>query len=310
MNAGSRVCAVLVTYRPELQTLQRALDSVRAQVSGVVIVDNASQPPLPETFAGDGASASLEILRMPFNAGLAAAQNRGIAHARERSYTHVLLLDQDSIPAPDMISQLLAAECALLARGESVAAVGPQIEDARSGRPHPFCQLRGPIGRTCRTPADAGGADSCDTFLLIASGSLIRLGVLEEVGPFEVQMFIDNVDLEWCFRAADQGYRCFGIFAGRMEHALGDRTVALAGRRLVLHVHSPQRIYYMTRNRLWLYRRSYVPLGWKCADLPRFLAKFLLYMLFVRPRAANLRSFCRGIGAGLLGRAGEAADAV
>jgi len=299
VKSAAGVCVVIVTYKPALPILREALDGVLAQAGHVLIVDNASELPLPDAFARDAGTARLELLRMPANLGLAAAQNRGIAHARSLGCTHVLLLDQDSIPAPDMIERLLAAERALLARGEAVAAVGPQFEDQRSGREHPFCQLRGPIVSTSLGPEDAGGADHCQAFFLIASGTLVRLEVLDDVGPLEERMFIDNVDLEWCFRAAARGYRCFGIFAAKMRHALGDRTVALAGGRLVLHVHSPPRLFYMTRNRIWLYRRGYVPAGWKFADLPRFVAKFVLYMAFVSPRRENLRHFCRGIVAGL-----------
>jgi len=54
-------------------------------------------------------------------------------------------------------------------------------------------------------------------------------------------------------------------------------------------VHSPSRIYYMTRNRIMLYQRRYMPLKWKLKDLFRMLAKFAATMAFMAPRLEYLR---------------------
>ena len=40
------------------------------------------------------------------NLGVAAAQNQGIEWAKQQGATHVLLLDQDSLPHPDMVARL------------------------------------------------------------------------------------------------------------------------------------------------------------------------------------------------------------
>jgi rhamnosyltransferase len=49
------------------------------------------------------------------------------------------------------------------------------------------------------------------------------------------------------------------------------------------------RLYYMTRNRILLYQRAYVPLKWKLKDFLRVLAKFAATMLFVSPRREYAR---------------------
>jgi rhamnosyltransferase len=70
-------------------------------------------------------------------------------------------------------------------------------------------------------------------------------------------------------------------------------------------VHSPERIYYMTRNRLLLYQRAYMPLKWKLKDLLRFLAKFAATVLLVRPRRENARMTLWAIRDALAGRGGR-----
>lgn len=61
----------------------------------------------------------------------------GIQWARERAATHVLLMDQDSVPAPDMVSALL------LATESSIAAVGPGYLDSRQDNPTLVVRRRG-----------------------------------------------------------------------------------------------------------------------------------------------------------------------
>jgi rhamnosyltransferase len=68
-------------------------------------------------------------------------------------------------------------------------------------------------------------------------------------------------------------------------------------------VHSPERLYYVTRNRLLLYRRSHVPLKWKLKDVARGALKVATALAFVSPRReylrmtlAALRDAARGAG--------------
>ena len=69
----------------------------------------------------------------------------------------------------------------------------------------------------------------------------------------------------------------------------GRRTgVNGAGPDVSLIVHSPLRLYYMTRNRIALYRRSYVPLKWKLKDVLRMCAKLISILIFLAPRRRYL----------------------
>jgi len=70
-----------------------------------------------------------------------------------------------------------------------------------------------------------------------------------------------------------------------------------------IHVHSPERLYYMMRNRMLLYGRSHMPLKWKLSDVPRGAVKVCTALLFVPPRReylrmawAALRDAARGAG--------------
>lgn len=292
------VCAVVVTFQPKAEDVATLLDAVTAQVGAVVVVDNASdgvwQQAIEQTRPG------IALLRQPCNVGLAAAQNAGIAWARAHGYAHVLLLDQDSEPGDGMVTALLTALRALSADGQ-VAAVGPRFHDRREHRHAPFVRIGFPSSQKLWCESDAQSI-ACD--FLISSGALIPIAVLDRVGDMNAGLFIDNVDMEWSFRARARGYALYGVCSATMHHSLGDERRALPFGARQIVVHGSARLYYMMRNRLRLYGMRHTPLAWTAQDAPRVLVKLFLFGVLIGPRWRNLRFMLRGLWDGLLGRQG------
>jgi len=280
-SVDTSVCAVVVTHRPDVDRLRGALARVRRQVDHLVVVDNGP----------DDVSRRLEpgvvVLSQPGNVGVAAAVNTGIAWARAHGSTHVLLLDQDSWAQPGMVAALVEAS-ARLSREHRVAAVGPRHFDPRLGRDAPFIEVAFPMSRKLFC---ASGTVRCD--FLIGSGTLIALPVLDDVGPMDAGLFVDNVDLDWCFRARARGYSVFGVGDATMEHLIGERRASVLGARVAQH--RPERLYFITRNRLRMYRRGHTPGRWIAQDVPRVLLKVLVFGVLLGPRAENLRHLLRGL---------------
>jgi rhamnosyltransferase len=291
------VCAVVVTYRPDSALLKALLDSLESQVGRVVVVDNASPGAvLRGLCAGRD---RVELLSLPENLGLATALNRGIARARAMpGISHVMLMDQDSVPESGMVAALKAALDHQSQRTK-VAAAGPHFRDPREGGDAPFVRIRFPFNRQLRC---AGGDDAVICDFLITSGSLIPLASLDNVGDMDDGLFIDNVDLEWCFRAASKGYALLGVCEARMLHHHGADRYRVPGLSRGIVVHTPHRLYYMMRNRVLLYQRAYTPARWIAQDVPRLIVKLLLFALLVPPRRQNLRCMLAGLKAGIAGR--------
>lgn len=291
------VCAVVVTHRPDPATLAEQLAALAPQVVGIVLVDNASpEPRLRDLCAG---LPGVTLLVLPVNRGLAHALNAGIERARTLAgATRVLLMDQDSVPAPDMVQRLDAVQAKLSARGK-VAVVGPCFRDAREPADAPFVRIRFPFNRKLHCDGRCTEI-RCD--FLISSGCLVPLAVLDEVGGMDDALFIDNVDLDWCFRATAAGYALYGVCAAGLSHRLGDTRKRIAGLPRGIVVHSPRRLYYMMRNRVLLYRRAYTPGRWIAQDVPRLIVKLLLFALVVSPRRKNLHCMLAGLRAGIAGR--------
>lgn len=292
------VCAVVVSHYPALELLATLLSALEAQVGRVVVVDNATPGSAVRELCE--VHHHVELLPLPENLGVAAALNAGIAHARAMPrISHVLLMDQDSVPEAGMVTALKAA-LARLSTDAKAAAVGPRFWDPREDADAPFVRIRFPFNHRLRCAGDCD-AVACD--FLITSGSLIPLAVLDEVGGMDDELFIDNVDLEWCFRAVDKGYALFGVCGARMRHHHGTERHRVPGLPRGIVVHQPRRLFYMMRNRVLLYRRAYTPKHWIAQDVPRVLVKLLLFSVLIGPRWRNLRAMLAGLRAGLRGEA-------
>ncbi len=300
-----KVCAIIVSYHPEPAQLSRLLASLQAQVQGIVLVDNGSHEPTFEAFCEMVQDRpGLTLLRLPDNRGVGEALNIGIAHARAHGFEWVLLLDHDSEAEPGMVAALIEGY-RQSSRQQRVAAVGPRYLEAHSGTNAPFVRIRFPCNRKlyCGDNADP---IRCD--FLITSGTLTRIEVLDAIGPMDAHLFIDNVDLEWCFRAQALGYSLYGVCCARMHHRLGDARQQLPLGLGQVVVHAPLRLYYMMRNRLVLYQRPYTPRRWIAQDIPRLLLKFALFSLLLAPRWHNTRMMLRGLHDGLRNRLGRYED--
>lgn len=290
----------MVSFFPDITTLRKLFTATVPQVDALVMVDNGASDDTFDGFCAPVGNDKVVILKQPGNIGLAAAFNRGIVWARERGFSHVLLLDQDSEPAQGMVDTLLLAFTSSFA-GRKIAAVGPRFHDAREDRYAPFVRIGFPIN--CKI-YDSGkeGLVACD--FLISSGSLISLAALVDIGPMDESLFIDNVDLEWSFRALAKGYTLIGVCTTTMHHRLGRSRLQLPFGLGRIMVHDPIRLYYIMRNRLLLYRLPHTPAVWTAQDVPRVAVKFLLFSLLIPPRMNNIRFMLTGLRDGLLGRSG------
>ena len=137
---------------------------------------------------------------------------------------------------------------------------------------------------------------------IIFSGMVCRVAVLKELGGFDERLFLDNVDIDFCFRARRAGYRILGTADCQLDHRIGDRVLSLGFTKSIFKLHSPERVGWMTNSRWLLYRYSHVPLAWKCWDLLRFLAKTGIIVVRGGRPLAYAKAVLRGMTQGLLGR--------
>ncbi|MFZ4626275.1 MAG: glycosyltransferase family 2 protein [Rhodoferax sp.] len=299
------VAAVLVTYNPDLQALQASIAAVAAQVANIFIIDNASVNfSLDDlTESGKKSAAGWHFFPQSENLGIGAGHNIGIWQAQKSGAAFVLLLDQDSQVGAGMVRRLRSAHDKLVHQGSRVAALGPRYRDCDNGTLSRFVKVRG-LGFAlldCKTDDGMVEAD-----FLVSSGSLLPLAVIETVGLMDARLFIDHVDTEWCFRAKAKGFQLFGVCDAVMTHALGEQRKEIWFlRQRTVPFHRPFRYYYIFRNSMLLYRRSYMPWRWKLADMLRSLKIMVFFGLIGPHRWACIRMMAAGLMDGLKGLSGK-----
>lgn len=289
-----RWCAIIVTWQADLQALGSLLDNLLDQGCAVRVIDNGSTnaadlQALFENLPERGAT--LELWAR--NQGLALALNAGLEYAAAQQYSHALLFDQDSQIGPDFCQAMAAAwhqaeqSCAL-----PLAALGPRLEDPTTARRTPFRKFRLWHRSDHLIPATDG---LYDTDFLITSGTLLSVPALEHIGLMKDDYFIDNIDLEWCFRARSLGYALCGTDRAVLYHRIGETSRNPLVRAGIMVSHSPLRSYYSTRNRIHLRRQTYAPRDWRWRDSVRFTLKSLWLLLFSAQRRRYFSEIRRGI---------------
>jgi len=303
-GAAKTVCAIIVTWQPTLLPLKNLLNSLLLQHCPLVLIDNGSANHaelgdlLVQLATEHPGQPAPQLVSWPVNKGLATALNEGLRLASEHLYDMALLFDQDSAIGEGFVQAMLNQWMQLQSLHTSgryhlpPAAIGPRLQDPKSGRRTAFRCFRWRHRSDCPV---AGFPGLYETDFLISSGTLLSVQALRAIGMMKDEYFIDNIDLEWCFRARARGYALYGTDRAVLLHRIGERSNNPLVSSGLMVQHSPLRSYFSTRNRLHLRRQSYAPLDWKIRDTLRFALKSFWLTHFTARRAEYRQQIQRGI---------------
>jgi GT2 family glycosyltransferase len=287
-----------------VRALPRQMEALLAQtlpLKEIIIVDNAST---------DGTSAMLAerypqvtVLRMTENLGAAGAWAAGLSYAAlEKGYDWVWTFDDDSLPAAEALEILLQGVEKLGAAKAEIGMLATLPVDRATGRNYPPVLWRDGFvkGSTELLQQPVWLAD-----LVIASGCMVRRGMVEKIGLPRADFFMDVFDLEYCIRARSQGYKIAVVTDAKLMHEIGDtRKINLPGYKRLWMNQPPWREYYISRNLTylawWLRPNSAVK---------HSIARYLLIhavqvLLFSTKKLPCLMRMVQGFRDGLRGRLG------
>jgi rhamnosyltransferase len=90
----------------------------------------------------------------------------------------------------------------------------------------------------------------------ITSGSVLAIKNAIHLGGFDENLFIDQVDSEFAYRARINGYQIKTYFDLPLNHHLGNPThYTVGGFHFDVLNHSPLRKYYIVRNQIYVMRK-------------------------------------------------------
>jgi rhamnosyltransferase len=306
-----RVVSIVVTYFPDRDIFEQLLSGLLAQTDYVVIADNTPGPvdvKLQHIIDTSDSPVRCRLIRSGENRGIAAAINSGWIEAQDLNADFILLSDQDSQPADDMIAKLIHAYDRQSAIGKRVGAIGPVYTDIHTGLTYPF-QAHIPdkffYGHKMPTEREP----IVEALTLITSGTLIPAAVFQLVGPMREDLFIDQVDIEWCHRARSEGYKLFGAGSATMFHRMGEESLRVwyLGWRNE-SAYSPLRLYYRIRNYIALCKLGYIDWRWKLRSGWYTLGLVYSHVLFGESPLLSLRMSTKGMLHGVLGRMGQLSE--
>ena len=302
MSEGShRLLVVIVNYRSAALTLA-ALRSLAPEVADlpgtrVVVVDNHGGDDDAEVLCSGIADLGFkpwcELMALEQNAGFASGNNAALrrALASDAPAEYFLLLNPDTVVCPGALralwefaeahpeagiagSQLLTPEGKLASCAFRFPSLLSELETGL--RLGVVSRALAPYRTTIPLTGQVVPAD-----WVSGASLLIRRAVLEQVGLLDEDYFLYFEEVDFCLRAARQGWRCYHVPASRVVHHEGQSTGVSdpnRGRRRVPGYWFKSRHRYFAKNHSVTYAAA--------ADLLRLVAEVgyrLRSALMLRP---------------------------
>jgi rhamnosyltransferase len=262
----------IVTYQPDITRLQENLQAAAENLQGgpILLVDNGSQNIADIQSLTDNIG-NVTLMRNSNNLGIAAALNQLCRQAQELGCEWMVTLDQDSVIQSGMLQEF----CNYTDQSD-VAIICPRIEDRRLGRQH----TRLTSGTEYVSHA-------------ITAGNMVRLKAWQAVQGFTEELFIDGVDFDFCLKLREAGWQILRTNNVCLYQEMGHgRKIALPfHHQMSVLNHSPQRLYYIARNYLWIGRRHHQRLHWSLEVAKRLF----IVLCFERQKWQKLRAMFTGI---------------
>lgn len=297
------IASVTVAYNAE-RLLPRHLGALLRQthpLQEIIVVDNAST---------DGTATLLAeryprvtVLRMSENLGFPGAWAAGLRYAAlEKGYEWTWTFDPDSVPEDDTLKTLLQGRDSLKGMQSEVGILAPMPVHRETGTYYPPALWRDGFVKASSALFEQAVwlAD-----LVIASGCMVRRGVVEKIGLPRADFFMDWNDIEYCLRARSHGYKIAVVNNAQLGHEIGNsRMVRLGGFVRALSFHPPWRYYYYSRNLAYIAWWLYPNLHTKKSILKCLAIHAGVIVLFSSRKLACLAKMAQGFRDGCKGRLG------
>jgi len=277
MNS-QEICAVVITFNPDQQVLENLKETLK-QVDKVVVVDNTPLEGNEIIKKINENYPKIELIINKSNLGIAKALNQGINYAIENNFLYILTLDQDSCPKKEMVMELTQA---MSESDNGFTIVTPQTYDKFNSFEY------------------SSKIEIIDK--AVTSGMLLPGNVIEKCGLMKEEMFIDYVDFEYCLRFRKMGGVILSVPKAKLKHSLGDLSeFKIFGKTYWPTNHNPLRRYYITRNRIYVWKKYFFSFPkWVLRDLKFFIVETFLICLIEKDKFKKLWAITKGIVVGFL----------
>ncbi|AST31340.2 glycosyltransferase family 2 protein [Ralstonia solanacearum] len=290
--------AIFVTFRPTDEQVA-AIAATARLFDAVIVVDNS--PATDATLHHRFNLPNIQFLENANRGGIAGAFNRGVEALLAGGIDRVYFFDQDSA-VPSDYRQLMDEA---LDSAPEACMIGPKIYDINLRAFSPRYLVSRWTYRADPIPESASALIPCS--FLISSGSVATRAALTACGPFREDYFIDDVDTEYCLRAALLGVGVFINPRAVLNHAIGEREEhRFLGVRIRPSHHGALRRYYRCRNGISLsLRHARHSPAFLIHNQKRLAHEMIGVLLYERRKCKKLTAIGVGIIHGITSRLGD-----
>ncbi|MCM1178994.1 MAG: hypothetical protein NC347_01965 [Clostridium sp.] len=231
-----KIAAIVILYNPTSDIIKN-IKSYSGDLDKLYVHDNSIKKnldieheiyelPNAEYYFADG------------NQGLCIPINRYYKKAIDEGMDWFITFDQDSIAGKGMISEMKKFANSELCDGK-IGIIAPTINDSN--------------GENIQQDIYYTYADR-----VIQSGAMHRLDMMKRVGEYDENLFIDEVDFEYCVRCRSKGYSIIKLNHAVLMHDCRDTDIEqkfVDGKMVYVNKYSPLRYYYRYRNALYCYEK-------------------------------------------------------
>lgn len=253
MTPSPKVSIIILNWNGWKDTLEclQSVQQINYPNFRILVVDNGSSD---ESVAQiRQAFPDVDLLETGKNLGYAGGNNAGIAHALNEQPAFILLLNNDTVVDPDILTAFVNAASACPAAGifgaKSYYYSKPDIiwtlggKWDRSATEVMFiCQGERDTAASCVQPFEVEHVIGCALFC--------RVDMVKNLGMMEEAFFLNFEEMDWCYRARAADYLSYSVPGAKLWHKV---SVSFGG------AESPLWKYFMTRNEL-LWARRHLPL--------------------------------------------------
>ncbi|WP_181444413.1 glycosyltransferase family 2 protein [Bacillus sp. 03113] len=290
----NKVASIMVTYHPDSDVVQNA-KSIIQSCERLVIIDNGSNADSKAYLKELESEDRIILIYNNENKGLGFGLNAGIRYILNaedlQQIQWIATFDQDSHVEPDYFTKIMLAYDTYQEK-DKLAILAPNWIEQKAKN------------------EDASNLEQSyelqEQKTVITSGSLVKKDVFQKIGLFEESYFIDFLDIEFCLRARSFGYKIVQVPQVTMLHNLGNtERHKVLGSNLQATNHNAIRRYYITRNRLYTYKKYFrTEKEWMKEDMIATAKEFLVILLFEKNRLKKLGSIIKGTFDALRGKTG------
>lgn len=264
----SKVLAIIVTYFPDKDSLYCNFTSFANDVDKILIWENT--PETEKLKYRYIKHHKVEYCGDGLNS-ISHALNYGWKYARNNGYDYLLTMDQDSewFGFSEFLNTVISGEFNNAICGPSI---GENVMDLYKEVP-----------------------------MLITSGTLVPISILNSIGGYWEYFAIDCVDWEFCCRAHQNGYKTYMVGSGVLKQQFGvPHITRLFGKDFAFSSYSAGRRFNTAKNKMIILRKFNFSFYYKLKILySELIYKSFLVLMFDDSKFLKIEAIWKGVFEGM-----------